>query len=250
VTSRPAAYGNVKALSSVHSKTAAWRAPLKGTVMNPFADSLKFLSADTGDYMALGAWRWLILAYFYLLAIASFAIAIDNLRSDPAQRTAQHVGMALIRFLVGCMWFEGMLWKLPFSPDNGLYYWMEQMAGRAAFAIHRDLVTNVMLPYFALINPFIFLAELGFASSLMLGLGVRLTAFVGIFFVGNLWLGIYQNRGSDPAEWSWSYMFLIMLHVLFILYAAGRSLGADALLRRRGVVSGPGVVQSALRLAT
>ena len=220
--------------------------------MNPFSDTLVFLSAGTGDFMALGAWRWLILAYFYLLALAFIVIAIDNLRADPMQRTAQHLGMAVVRFLVGCMWFEGMLWKLPFSPDNGLHYWMEQMAGRAAFEIHREFIANVMLPHFALINPFIFLAELAFASSLMLGLGVRLAAFGGIFFVVNLWLGIYLNRGSDPAEWSWSYMFLIMLHVLFVLYAAGRSLGADALLRRRGVVPpmAGGVVGSLLRIAT
>ena len=220
--------------------------------MNPFADSVKFLSANTGDYIALGAWRWLILAYFYLLTIASFIIAVYNWRADPKQRTAQHVGMAAVRFLVGCMWFEGMLWKLPFSPDNGLHYWMEQMAGRAAFEIHRDFVANVILPNFALINPLIFLAELGFASSLILGLGVRLAAFAGIFFAGNLWLGIYQNRGSDPAEWSWSYMFLIMLHVLFVLYAAGRSLGADALLRRLGIVPQirAGFIQRVLQLAT
>jgi hypothetical protein len=220
--------------------------------MNPFSDTLVFLSAGTGDFMALGVWRWLILAYFYALALVFIVAAINNLWADPMQRTAQHLGMAVVRFMVGCMWFEGMLWKLPFSPDNGLHYWMEQMAGRAAFEVHRELVANVFLPYFAWFNPFIFLAELAFATSLMIGLGVRLAAFAGIFFVVNLWLGIYINRGSDPAEWSWSYMFLIMLHVLFVLFAAGRSLGADALLRRRGFVpqANAGLVGFLLRVAT
>ena len=123
------------------------------------------------------------------------------------------------------MWFEGMLWKLPlFSVDNGLHYWMEQMAGRAAFAVHRDLVANLLLPAFVLVNPLIFLAELGFAASLILGLGVRLAALLAIPFVLNLWLGIYLQCPGDPAEWSWSYMFLAMLHGFFILDAAGRSL--------------------------
>jgi hypothetical protein len=47
-------------------------------------------------------------------------------------------------------------------------------------------------------------------------------------------------------------MFLIMLHALFVLYAAGRSLGADALLRRRGFASpaNGGVFARILRLAT
>jgi len=220
--------------------------------MNPFSDSLVFLSAGTGDFMALGVWRWLVLALFYALALASAIIAIGNWSADAMQRTSQHVGMGAIRFLVGCMWFQGMLWKLPFAPDNGLHYWLEQMAGRAAFQFHRDLVANFLLPHFALVNPLVFLAELAFASSLILGFGVRLVAFVAIFFGVNLWLGIYINRGSDPAEWSWSYMFLIMLHVLFVLYAAGRSLGADALLRRRGLVAEgkTGVLARALRLAT
>ena len=205
--------------------------------MNPFSDSLVFLSAGTSDFMSLGGWRFVVLALFYALMASSVVLAFNNWKTDPAQRTAQHTGVWIIRVLVGCMWFEGMLWKLPFSPDNGLHYWMEQMGGRAAFQIHRDLVTNILLPNFALINPLIFLAELAFAASLILGLGVRLVAFASIFFVANLWLGIYLNRGaSDPAEWSWSYVFLIMLHVIFVLFAAGRSLGADAILRRKSIV--------------
>jgi len=34
-------------------------------------------------------------------------------------------------------------------------------------------------------------------------------------------------------EWPWNYVFLAIVHVLFAVYAAGRSLGVDALLRRR-----------------
>ena len=53
---------------------------------------------------------------------------------------------------------------------------------------------------------------------------------LAVLFVTNLWLGIY--RSGEPAEWPWSYVFLMMLMFLFALYAAGRSLGLDALLRR------------------
>jgi hypothetical protein len=48
--------------------------------------------------------------------------------------------------------------------DNRLYYSTEQMAGRAAFAIHREFVTNVILPNFALVNALVYFAELGFAT--------------------------------------------------------------------------------------
>ncbi|MBV1702288.1 MAG: DoxX family membrane protein [Hyphomicrobiales bacterium] len=200
--------------------------------MNPFSDALKFLTANTGDYNALGGWKYLILAIFYALIFGSLALAIVNWREDASQRTPRNLALALVRILIGCMWFEGMLWKLPFSHDNGLYYWMQQMAGRAAFAWHRDLVAHVLLPNFELLNPIIFLAELGFAAALILGLFVRLASLVAIGFTLNLWLGIYQNRGNDPAEWSWSYMFLALLLLMFILDAAGRALGADAWLAR------------------
>jgi len=51
-------------------------------------------------------------------------------------------------------------------------------------------------------------------------------------FTVNLWLGIYNQRPGDPDEWPWSYMFLILLCGTFAMLAAGRSLGADAWVRR------------------
>ena len=81
---------------------------------------------------------------------------------------------------IGCMWFQGTLWKLPFGRHNGLYYWTEQMAGRAAFAIHREFVTNVILPNFVLVNALVYLAELGFATALILGLFVRLAGVAAV----------------------------------------------------------------------
>jgi len=114
-----------------------------------------------------------------------------------------------------------------------LLYWMEQMAGRAAFEIHRNFVANIIIPNFNLFNPLVFLAEFTFATCLILGFGVRIVSILAILFSLNLWLGIYIDRGpGDPDEWTWSYLFLIMVHVFFAVHAAGRSLGLDALLRR------------------
>ena len=130
------------------------------------------------------------------------------------------------------MWFQGTLWKLPFGHQNGLWYWTQQMAGRAAFEAHRAFVTDVILPNFDIVNPLVYFAELGFAISLMLGLFVRFAGVAAALFTLNLWLGIYNQRPGDPAEWPWSYMFLILLCGTFAVLAAGRSLGADAWLRR------------------
>ena len=197
---------------------------------NPFTDVWQFLTGATGDYMALGGWRYLLVALFLTLILTSLYIAACNWREDPAQRTAMHLGTWLVRVLIGCMWFEGMLWKLPLPVSGGLQYWVEQMGTRAAFEFHRQLVTGFLIPHLYLFGPLIFLAELTFAISLILGLGVRLVSAIAILFVLHLWLGIYLP--GSPEEWSWSYMFLAILMFLFSLYAAGRSLGLDAWLRR------------------
>jgi len=199
---------------------------------NPITDTFAFLTANTGDFNALGLWKYLILLLFYALLAGSLWLAVVNWREDPAQRTGTALWLWLSRLLIGCMWFQGTLWKLPFGHRNGLWYWTEQMAGRAAFEFHRAFVTDVILPNFDIVNPVVFLAELGFAIALMLGLFVRLAGVAAALFTVNLWLGIYNKRPGDPEEWPWSYMFLILLCGTFAVLAAGRSLGADAWLRR------------------
>jgi uncharacterized membrane protein YphA (DoxX/SURF4 family) len=197
---------------------------------NPVFDIWQFLTATTEDYQALGAWRYLILALFWALLIGSIVVAIRNWREDPAQRTGRHLGIWIVRVLIGCMWFEGMLWKLPLPASPGLRYWTEQEVARAAFEIHQVFVKSVLLPHLELFGPLVFLAELTFATCMLLGFAVRAVSLLAIAFVLQLWLGIY--RPGDPAEWSWSYVFLAMLMFLFCLLAAGRSLGLDAWLRR------------------
>jgi uncharacterized membrane protein YphA (DoxX/SURF4 family) len=199
-------------------------------VQNPLSDFWDFLIGNTSDHNDLGAWKYLLVALFLGLLAASIIIAVRNWREDPAQRSGRHVVLCLLRVLVGGMWFQGMLWKLPLPVSSGLRYWTEQMANRAAFSFHRELVRDVYLPYLQFLNPIIFLAELTFAVSLMLGLGVRLVSSLAVIFVLHLWLGIY--RPGDPAEWPWSYIFLAIVMLMFALDAAGRSLGLDAWLRR------------------
>jgi uncharacterized membrane protein YphA (DoxX/SURF4 family) len=216
---------------------------------NPFTDVWQFLTGQTEDYLALGGWRFLVVALFFALVATSVVVAVRNWKEDPAQRTAVHAGTWVARVLIGCMWFEGMLWKLPLPVGSGLQFWTEQMATRAAFAFHRALVTDVVLPNLRLLGPIVFLAELTFAASLILGLGVRLASVLAILFVLQLWLGIYIP--GAPAEWSWSYIFLALVLFLFVLHGAGRSLGLDAWLRRHvpAVRDARGIVGRLLNLA-
>src|SRR5262245_22937802 len=216
----------------------------------PLSDFWDFLIGNTDDHNALGAWKYLLVALFLALIVASITIAVKNWREDPTQRSASHLATWFVRVLIGGMWFQGMLWKLPLPISGGLKYWLEQMANRAAFDWHRELVTGIYLPYQYLFNPVVFLAELTFAVSLMLGLGVRLVGSLCVIFALHLWLGIY--RPGEPAEWPWEYIFLAIVMFMFALHPAGRSLGLDAWLRRdvAAVRNGSGLFGKLLNLAS
>jgi uncharacterized membrane protein YphA (DoxX/SURF4 family) len=197
---------------------------------NPFSDIWMFVIGNTEDYNNLGAWKYLFVVLFWALLAATLVLAVFNLSRDPAQRTGRDIAIWLARVLVGGMWYQGMVWKMPFPVSEGFQFWTEQMGERAAFAFHRELVGSLYLPNLYILDPLVFLAELMFAVSLLLGLATRLVSILAVIYVLHLWLGIYAP--GDPAEWPWSYVFLALLQLLFAVYAAGRSLGADALLRR------------------
>ena len=217
---------------------------------NPILDFWNFLIGNTEDHNVLGSWKYLLVVLFLVLIAASVLIAIKNWREDPSQRTGSHLATWFVRVLVGGMWFQGMLWKLPLPVSGGLQYWTDQMANRAAFALHRQLVTDVYLPNLHFLGPVIFLAELSFAVSLTLGFAVRLVSSLAILFVLHLWLGIYQS--GEPAEWPWSYIFLVIVMFFFALHHAGRSLGLDAWLLRDipAVRDGRGFVGKLFRMAS
>src|SRR3974390_2844099 len=115
---------------------------------------------------------------------------------------------------------------LPVS--DGRDDWTEQEWKSAAFEFRRTFLKDVVLPHMTIFGPIVFLAELVFAGSMILGLAVRLVGVLALAYTLQLWLGLYAN----PSEWPWTYMCLALLMFLFALEGAGRSLGLDAWLRR------------------
>lgn len=103
------------------------------------------------------------------------------------------------------------------------------MAKSAAFPFYAGLVRDVMLPNMAVVDPLVFLAEMGLAVSFILGLLVRPVATLGALYALGLWLGLYRH----PDEWPWEYIFLATVQGMFAVHAAGRSLGLDGLWYRR-----------------
>lgn len=173
---------------------------------------------------------------FWLLLLASVVIAASVWRFAPSQRSLRSVVLWLLRILVGGMWWQQSLWKIP--PNfAGLRYWMQQEAAHAAVALQGALVGDVVLPNLTVFGPLVYLIEVAIGVSLLLGLLSRLGAVLGVLMAVNLWLGLY----SAPGEWPWTYMFLVIIQAVFLIDPPGRVLGADALLwsRPRGGALGP-----------
>jgi len=191
---------------------------------NPFGDTLEFLIEP----------EWTT-AVFWALLIASVAIAALVFRRDPTQRTSRHLWMFASRLMIGAMWWQQTLWKLPPTytdqedGSGGLRFWMEEMTKNAAFRAQANLVKDVFLPHFQFFAAQVYALEVAIALSLMLGLFTRLGGTLAFFQALNLWLGLYRA----PAEWPWTYFFLMIVSGSFAIFQAGRSLGVDAILAAR-----------------
>jgi uncharacterized membrane protein YphA (DoxX/SURF4 family) len=193
--------------------------------MNPFADTVAFLTRP----------EWPIYV-FWLLLLGSLGIAVVNFLQDPAQRAGRHVWMWVARLLIGGLWWQQTLWKLPptytDNPDGvsgGLHYWIGEMVQHSAFGIQSWLVEKVIQPHFYFFAPQIYMTEVVIAVSLLLGVFTRVGGVLGALMAMNLWLGLYRA----PQEWPWAYFFLLMLQTTFVVLHAGRSLGLDTILARR-----------------
>jgi len=194
---------------------------------NPFSDVASFLTTPS----------WTT-AVFWLLLLASIAIAVYAWVRIPEQRAGHHLAAWVFRLLIGSMWWQQSLWKLPplytDQPNapfgtTGLAYWMGLMGKHAAIPLQADFVNQIVLPHFYWFAPVVYALEVLTGVSLMFGGFVRLWAVIGALQILNLWLGLY----SAPGEWPWTYFFLTLLMLVFALHHYGRSLGIDAILVAR-----------------
>jgi uncharacterized membrane protein YphA (DoxX/SURF4 family) len=180
---------------------------------------------DAGQFLTQPGWFTPVI---WFLLLAAIGIAVANWRASPAQRTGRAVAIAGLRVLVGIMWWQQTLWKIPPNFD-GLRYWMQQEAEHAAVAVQGAFVGDIVLPNIGFFGPLVYLVEVAIGVSLLLGLFSRFGALLGALMGVNLWLGLY----SAPGEWPWTYVFLVVIQLLFVIDPPGRALGADGLLLRR-----------------
>ena len=176
---------------------------------NPLQDAATFLSNPS-----------VVTVIFWVLLLGSCAAAAFAWRESPEQRTLGHLGMWLLRLVMGTMWWQQSLWKIPPNYD-GLIYWMKQLAEHAAIpsagavgagfcpAEHHP-VRAARLRHRSVYRPVSLM--LGLADS-RVGAGTWLLAMAL-----NLWLGLY----SAPVEWPWTYGFLVIIQCIFVLEPPGR----------------------------
>jgi uncharacterized membrane protein YphA (DoxX/SURF4 family) len=190
---------------------------------NPLDDAARFLT-QAGWFTPI----------YWLLLLASIIIATLAWRREPGGRTPRNLGIWALRVLMGTMWWQQTLWKIP--PNfAGLQYWIQQEADHAAIILQGVLVRDLVLPNLLIFGPVIYAVELLISVSLLLGVLSRAGALLGLLMGLNLWLGLYSAEG----EWPWTYMFLVMIQTWFVIDPPGRALGVDMLwsIRRRARVS-------------
>jgi len=180
---------------------------------NPLHDVIVFLTKPDA-----------LTVVFWLLLVGSVAAALLARARDRTQREPRHVAIWLTRLLIGSMWWQQSLWKVP--PNYaGLLYWMKQEADHSAIRLQGQLVGEIVVPHIAIFGPLVYAIEVAIGVSLILGLLTRWGALLGLLMGLNLWLGLY----SAPGEWPWTYFFLVVIQFLFLIDPPGQSLGIDAL---------------------
>lgn len=214
---------------------------------NPITDTLHFLIGDTGDYNHLSPLKYVSVLFYLLLLAGGLVVAWRCWAEDPTQRTGRNLAVMAMRIVLGGLWFQGTIWKLPLPVSAGFTYWLTLEGKFAAIGLQAAVVRDVLVPHIALLQTPVYLLEVAFTASLTLGLAVRLFGVIAVLFTLQLWLGLY----NDPTEWPWTYIGIAFSCGMFAAFAAGRCLGLDHLLRLRGapILRASGPLGAVCRLA-
>jgi len=163
----------------------------------------------------------------------------DHLDLDRASRWP----LAIARVIIGFLWFQQLLWKLP--PDfgcgprgpasigqpgaTGLCDWISREIAMPAVPLFATFLQSIVVPNFALFAWMTWLLEAFIAVSLLLGVLTRLGGLAGVAQSANLLIGLV----GVEHEWYWTYVMLLLFCAVLALTGAGRVLGIDRLLAKR-----------------
>jgi thiosulfate dehydrogenase (quinone) large subunit len=142
--------------------------------------------------------------------------------------------LGLCRIGVGLMWLANIHWKVPtdFGETNkgGLYKYSASILRQSTFAPFKWFTETILLPNFGFFGWFTLLSEVALALLLLAGYKTKLVALGGAAMSVPIMLTVLYYDRSD--EWSWSYLLMIMAHLLLFASDAGKHLGLDGVLTR------------------
>src|SRR5258708_1414911 len=144
---------------------------MEGSPMKPEPN----VASDLVALLTAPSWPTAVL---WVLLLLSCIIAGLAWRRDPLQRNARAIGTWLRRAVMGVMWWQQSLWKIPPNYD-GLLYWMKQMVAHAAIPLQASLVDQIMIPNITIFGPLVYAAEVLIGVALLLGVLTRAGAFLG-----------------------------------------------------------------------
>lgn len=146
-------------------------------------------------------------------------------QSRPATRLDYGL-LAAVRIGLGFLWLGGAAWKTP-PGFGGLRDWTTFAVTYPVFKPFSWLVEHVVLPNFLPFAWGVLIVEASLGGFLLVGLGTRFWALVGIAQT----MAITLSALRSPHEWPWSYFLMLMAHFAIFATAAGRYYGVDGVLR-------------------
>ena len=134
--------------------------------------------------------------------------------------------LGVYRVVIGILFLISALSKAPWNDFGWLPLVVDKAVQYPTFGFYATFMENVVRPNLVVFGWLQFLIELFIGLSLILGLFVVGSGFIGQFWVINIWM----IAASWPTEWAWTYIMLVFSMVLFWTCKAGRSLGIDQTL--------------------
>lgn len=153
--------------------------------------------------------------------------APDTLATDRLARGT----LALLRIGLGVLWLSNAGWKVP--PDfgegsgGGLFRFTSYAVDYPVFPPYEWLTRELILPNFEAFGWTVFAVEAAVGAFLILGLGTRFWALVGLAQSVAISLSVLYA----PNEWPWAYYLMVLAHLAVFGAAAGRAVGLDGILR-------------------
>ena len=139
-------------------------------------------------------------------------------------RSAWLIG--LFRICLSLIWIENAGWKKP--PDfEALRAYTQLAVEYPVSSPFTWVVSNVVLPNFAVFGWMTLLVEASLGAFLLIGLFTRLVAVIALGQTVAIGLSVL----NAPNEWEWAYFLMVLAHLAVFATAAGRYWGLDGLLR-------------------